>query len=300
MSVRIVGCNPKDSGGGVFQSHKYFILRTSNYGMMENKFNSDRIFVLLVIVILYLGIFQICVGAEGSYISHPSRVNSIIDELDTPKISPGESCEITFNLYNPYNESMEDVRLNVSIYKYVYLGVEKNISVIEKTPVFSANRDVEQSVEFPTLESHEKEYIELELSSREDTEEGVYLLRFWLEFGYEGENHVMRSMGYFSEEELVEAGASDNETYQDTGGLDLEQLGVSGILPDSSFSVKSSLPRWPRYVLGVFSVFFGVLAVMFYFQEKYDKFPWLEKTFDHWSSEFKKVGRSFKKRFDKS
>lgn len=239
------------------------------------------------------------VGAADPYISDPGRVNRIIDDVDTPKIEPGESDEMVFNLHNPYDEVIQDVRLNVSIYLYAHLGEEKNISEVENHPIFSAGGEVEKRLGFEALGSQEEEDIELKISSDEDTEEGVYLLRFWLEFDYEEEAHVMKSMGYFSEEELVEAGASNNESYEDTGGLDLEILGISGLLADSSFSVKKSLPRWPQYLLGILSVLFGVLAVVFYFHERYDLFPGLEKTFEDWTRKFEEFGRRLEKRSDK-
>ncbi len=257
--------------------------------------------VTLVALLLTMGTSQFHVEAENSYISDPGRVNSIITELDTPKIKPRESGDLYFKLSNPYEEVMEDVELNVSIYKFAYLGVEKNISEIEEPPVFTETSDVEYEMSLNSLESEEK--IELEIRSQEGTEEGVYLLRFWLEFVYQEEEFVMKSRGYFSSDEFEEARISDDETYSDedhTGGFDLDQLNVSGILPDSSFSVKSSLPRWPQYALGVISVLFAVLAVMFYFQEKYDMFPRLEKTFDNWSSKLEEFRRNFKERFDKS
>lgn len=256
-----------------------------------------------MILLLSMGAFQPQVKAENPYISDPGRVNSIITELDTPKIEPGESEELTFNFYNPYEEAIEDVMLNVSIYRYAYLGVEKNISQIEEPPVFGVTSEIEREVSLNSLESENEEDIELEINSKEGTEEGVYLLRFWLEFVYQEEEFVMKSRGYFSSEEFEEAGASENATADGenyTGGLDLDHLNVSGVFPDSSFSVKEPLPRWPQYALGVVSVLFGVLAVMFYFQEKYDMFPRLEKTFDNWSSKLEEFRRNFKERFDKS
>ena len=151
------------------------------------------------------------------------------------------------------------------------------------------------------LQSFEKRNIELSIETDDETDMGVYSVRFKLEFNYDGEEKVMKSKGYFGEDEWEyatrEETASDNQYYQ--GNVNITYLDVDGILKETTFSVKKQKPYWTQYLLVSLSVFFAVLAVVFYLQEEYQSFPRLKKISDKWSSKFDKLRRSFKDRFGK-
>jgi len=246
--------------------------------------------LLAAVILMSMSAFTFQGNAEERYIEDPGKVNQIIDEddIDTPKIDPGESDYFQFSLYNPYEDSMEDVDLTLSIYRLEYTDVEKNISEVENPPVFTESGTVNITLQYEGISSGEKESEELNIETASETEEGTYLVKFRLDFEYEDEEHLMKSVGHFTDQELDDAGMDEDPDEEfETGRIDIEQLNVSGLLPDSSFAVRRTLPGWIQYFLGVVSVIFGTLAVIFYLQEKYDMFPRLEKAFDKWSSKFK-------------
>lgn len=250
-------------------------------------------------VLLVLGILFLSMSACQAYspsVSDPEKVNEIIPEIDTPQIDPGSSEKIQIILNNPYNHTMENISLTFDIYKFNHLDEEKDISKIAEPPVFEKSGEKNITVQPNSIENDSVQKLQYDIGSKDGTEEGVYLLRSKLEFIYLKEEIVMKSRGYFTSEEWEGAKVEDDKEYR--GGFNLTELGVNGILPDSSFSVKRSLSRWPQYALGAAIGLSSVLAVMFYMQEKYGSFPRLEKTFDNWTDKFRKFRRRFEKRFD--
>lgn len=214
--------------------------------------------------------------------SNPRYTNQIISDLQTPTIEPGDEKPMHFDLHNPYeNISMNDLVLNVSIYRYTELEKEKSIEDIENPPVFN-NEDVKKSYSIEELTEGEKESFELYVYTDQKTKEGVYSVRFELVFHHEEEKEVMRSRGFFTREEWELAKES------------VEEVNVSGILTETTFAVEDQISRWPQYTLGFFSILFGILAVTFYMQEKYNSFPNLKDSLEKCTSKFEK----FRRRFD--
>jgi len=82
----------------------------------------------------------------------------------------------------------------------------------------------------------------------------------------------MVSRGYFDDAMWThltetETGAGDvNQTY-------LAELGYDGIIPDSAFSVKIPIPRWPFYALVVLTAFVGFLAFASHVLENPGTYP---------------------------
>ena len=74
--------------------------------------------------------------------------------------------------------------------------------------------------------------------------------------------------------------ATTNVTEGSPGNINLDVLGVDGIIPDSSFGVKKLIPQWPLYVLITLTIVFAGLAVIFYLEEE-GTYPelnkWLQK-----------------------
>lgn len=245
----------------------------------------------LVVVSVFLVIVSFYSVPVRSYeISDPGYTNDIMGEIDTPQIEPGDDGTMALTLKNPYPDVMENITFTAEIYYYSYLDVEKNISEVDQAPVFED--DETSSVrEISNLTENETEEMEYMIETSENTEEGVYSLRFELEFWMDGEEGVMRSRGFFTSDEWYDAREAEE-------GIDHEALNVSGLLPETTFEVNDPVPRWPQYALGIVSGAAGVLAVMFYMQEKYGAFPELEETFDDWSGKLDEFGSRFKQWFD--
>lgn len=249
----------------------------------------DQRYVVVVSVFLVIVSFS-SVPVRSYDISDPGYTNEIMGEIDTPQIEPGDDGTMAITLKNPYPDVMENITFTAEIYYYSYLDVEKNISDVDQAPVF--DDDETSSVrEISDLSENESEEMEYTIDTSEDTEEGVYSLRYKLEFWMDGEEEVMKSRGFFTSEEWYEAREVE-------GGIDHEALNVSGLLPETTFEVKEPMPRLPQYALGIVSSGAGILAVIFYMQEKYGYFPKLEETFDDWSGKLQEFGSRFKQWFD--
>jgi len=245
----------------------------------------ERHLVVISVIIILISFFSF--PAKSIDISDPYFTNQLIDEIDTPSIEPGKDGELTITLKNPYQEEMENINFNVSIYWLSYIDIDKNISEVDEPPVFD-NREIYSALKMDELLTNESEEHRYLIQTSEYTEEGVYSIRFRLEFSIDGERHIMKSRGHFS-----------NEEWEDARVSEFTELNVSGIIPESSFEVRDPVPRWPQYLLGIITTVSGILAVMFYMQEKYNSFPKLEKTFDNWTSKFKEFRSGLNKRFKK-
>jgi hypothetical protein len=97
------------------------------------------------------------------------------------------------------------------------------------------------------------------------TPDGVYFVRFSLVFNYNGSTYKMWSPGYFSREDWNKA--TENHHLNLTYLSDVLGQPVDGIIPDSSFSVKSSL-MWVFYVLLGITIAVGIAAFYTYLHEE--------------------------------
>jgi hypothetical protein len=113
----------------------------------------------------------------------------------------------------------------------------------------------------------------------------------------------MRSRGYFTDEEWEfakqEPPVQNDPNY--LGGLNLTYLGVTGVLPDTSFAVLEPFPVWIFYVLVIVAALSLIFALLFYLEENPDKWPWLANRWIRVRSSMKQSRRiSQKKKEDAS
>lgn len=256
-----------------------------------------------VLLLLAPTIFLGLTSAQVTEVSDPGRVNKILGDFSTPIIQPGNEGNLDFNLTNPYEFDIEDVVLTAEVYAYADLDEKKDISEIDEPPIFKLEGMTRRSSRLEVLSSEQILPQRFSIQTTDNTEKGVYFVRFQIEFmDSEGENEsLMRSKGYFTDSDWDNAtkrpGRSDEPYY--SGSINITMLGVNGILPDTSFTVKTPIPRWPQYLLGGLAAFFGIFAVMLYMQEEYNSFPWLEDILDHWSGKFNQLRRRLKHRLRK-
>ncbi len=257
----------------------------------------EKHLVVVSVFIIFISLFSFPIRSNtisDHEISDQYFTNQLIDEIDTPSIEPGSDSELTITLKNPYPDdmNMKNTTFYISIYWLSYLETDKNISEVEEPPVFDIE-EIGVIEEIGNLSSGETIDLEYIIRTSEDTEEGVYSIKFRLDFSIDNENQTMKSRGYFSDEDWEEA-KSPEEGINVTELDNLTDFDVSGILPDSTFEVRTPVPRWPQYALGIITAVSGVLAVMFYMQEKYGSFPKLEKAFDNWTSKLEEFRSRFK------
>ncbi len=228
------------------------------------------------------------------YVSHPGNI-PLLDDFKTPQLRPGESGTFTFTITNRYIDDMTNVTLTSGIYACGTPYDYKEIDEVKKPPKIDG-QGIEKEFNIGTMENGSQIPINFTIKSYSDTSQGTYFVRFQLTFNYNNTNYLMQSRGYFSD--TLWFYATSNATKDDPGKVDITILGVDGIIPDSSFKVWEPIPLWPLYVCIIPSaVILSVLAVMFYAQEHYNMFPWLEQGFKYWSGKFHQSWRLFKHRF---
>ncbi len=252
--------------------------------------------VTVFVVILVSMLTTVSIQAYVTEVSDPGRANKILSDFTTPVIKPSESGVLSFNISNEYEGDFEDVRFTVGIYGHADLDQEKDISEIDRPPVFRGSGTTIRTFDLGSRPSGSTIPVELIIQTDRKTEKGVYFVRFEIEFTYgpTGNYSVLRSRGYFTDEDWEFATRRPSEGDPNySGSINITHLEVNGIIPDTSFSVKTPIPRWPQYLLGGLAAFFGIFAVMLYMQEEYNSFPWLEKILNQWSGKFKQFRRRF-------
>jgi hypothetical protein len=199
-----------------------------------------------------------------SYVSSPAHVPNF-DNFHTPVLEPGEVGQFNFTIQNRYVAPMSQCRLNVSIYMWATENEAKSIWEIENRPVIKESGDVNYSMMLGTIQPGKNATVFFHIRSFEHTPDGVYFVRFSLSFIYNGTLYKMWSPGNFPKD--VWNNATQNHT------LDLDYLAsylndrVDGIIPDSSFSVKTDL-TWVLYILIGITTVVGIMALYSYLHEE--------------------------------
>jgi hypothetical protein len=264
-----------------------------------------RVAVLSLAVLLML--LPVARAADPDDPRDSANVTNIIHVRPSPQLAPGESGEFVFNVSNPYGRPMQNIVLNVSIYRYA--------TIEETAPVDASWRWAFPRFRSttPPCDGHEcrvlrgapsdrlgngttDRYIveRLTIATSRDMPHGsifaqsAYFIRFWLEFTFDnGTVSQLRfaSRGYFSESQWREAAETVpgpgcgpyNATNRCQGSINLTRLGVDGVLADDVFGVREPIPIWPFYGLLVLTGFFLVLAFLFWVEENPGRYPRIER-----------------------
>jgi hypothetical protein len=217
---------------------------------------------------------------------NPSFANSILNGFITPTVRPGQTVMFSFNITNPYNETMNGITLSIGVYKYSTQETAKVVDQDFKHAPSIEGFGPEITSQLDPITPENTTRIELHIATSKHTPHGsyfsqsTYFMRFKLTFNFTGETTpvVLQSKGYFTDEQwdrMVSFEANQsivNRTY-------MKSLGVDGLLPDSAFGLKVPIPRWP---LGIIIGAIGVLSFMalyYYVLDNTGKYPKLEKRF---------------------
>lgn len=211
-------------------------------------------------------------------IEQPTRVPGFTFLSLGNGIEPGSSGTYGFALKNRYNASMVNVSLTIEVYRWATVEAERNLSEIASPPVFEASGTSSLSLEFPSIEANASVDVAAPVRAPSSSPEGVYFTRHLIAFDYPNftvppnatartAHFVMKSRGYFTAEEF----ASINYSALNAS---LSALGVAGIVPDSSFSVRRPAPLWPLALLVAATALTGGLSTALYLTEAYPgRFP---------------------------
>ena len=192
-----------------------------------------------------------------------SAANSVVRSVSSPDFQPGQGGTITVEVSNPFNTSMADITMTLSIYAFVQGTVYTATSSIPvaQRPYFIGSGITEETLYFSSLSAVRTHNFSYAIQTNYTTphgsffSEGTYLVSMSILFLIGQTPYRMASKGYFSTTQwqkiLVQNGSysSLNYTYLN------RTLGFAGILPDTSFGVNTAAP-W--------SLFFasGILAAV--------------------------------------
>ena len=227
-------------------------------------------------------------ASSAEDISAPNRIPDLAD-FHTPQIVPGASGSYGFSVRNRYNGSLENATLTIEIYKWATLEDAKDIGKVSDPPRISGGTGQGYIAPPFSLGPNQTASFKISIDTAKQTPQGTYFVKQMMEFTYNGSRLLMKSRGYFSNREWDNATAGANGS-RAVGGINLTILGVDGILPDSSFSVKEPIPLWPLAVLIGLTAFFGALAIVFYLMEEKGH-PLLKKRFYKGAGKLKQARR---------
>jgi len=240
----------------------------------------------LPVMTLILALILLAPAVQGQSIEEPRFVNRFLDDFSTPSIVPGGSGIFSLSVNHPdainLTGQMENVSLSISIYQYATLEESLPVSSIDNPPEIAESGAPDMVIDCGDILPGASYQVEFTINTDKSTPHGsyfsqsTYFVRFILAFEYEGQNHTMASRGYFNDTQWAhltetETGAGQvNQTY-------LEELGYDGIIPDSAFSVRVPIPRWPFYALMVLTAIVGFLALASHILDNPGAYPKLEQ-----------------------
>lgn len=236
--------------------------------------------------ILLLLFIAMPVAAQEN-LSAPNKVPDLSD-FHTPQIVPGGTGTYQFTVRNRYDGAIQNASLTVEIYKWATLEDAKDIGMVSDPPQIKEGLKQSYSTAF-SLGPNQTIDVRISISSGTKTPQGTYFVRQMVQFQYNGTHLLMKSRGYFTNKEWDNATTNVNQS-RAAGGINLTMLGVDGILPDSSFSVKEPIPMWPLALLIGLTILFGALALVFYLMEEKGH-PLLKKRFYKGAGKLKQTRR---------
>ncbi len=240
---------------------------------------------LPVLILALLLLTPVSQSEIDPYVSHPGNIPNF-HNFTTPALEPGESGAFRLKITNRYELPMTLVEVTGEIYVRADIRESETIDQVtgNQRPFIRAGcwrlnvtdepvcRDTTnfQMVRFTlgTLETNATARLDFTIHTQERTAEGTYFVRFDLDFVYNGTPREMRSRGHFTNWQWENATAGDNVADDAPGNVNLTELGIDGIIPDSSFGVKKPIPQWPLYALIFLAIFFVGLAVLFFLEEE--------------------------------
>jgi len=230
----------------------------------------------------------------------------------TPTVTPGQTATFSFNVNNSYNykpinktwpkEIMTNVTVTAGIYRYATEDEVKNVTdSFPHPPLINGDLEIVQVV--PTIGINESAPISFNIETSRKTPHGTYFsqsayfLRFSITFSFAGSTTqvVLKSKGYFTDEQWNKM-VTVNDSLTSLNYTYMHSLGVDGLIPDSSFGLKQSIPIWPLAVLIAGCLVVAFLVAYYFVLDNPGKFPKLEKRFYYLRGKLSESRRKLKDR----
>jgi hypothetical protein len=222
-------------------------------------------------------------GDPIEHIEHPTKVPAFESFLSLGNgIEPGNTGTYGFTLRNRYNGTMENVSLTVEVYRWATVEEARAVDQFALPPVFVETGRLDVTRTLATLPPNATYPVTLEVRTAPPTPEGVYFTRHSVAFDYPNftvpgnatprlAHFTMKSRGFFTAEEFESINYTDLQS-------SLAALGVAGIVPDSSFSVKRPASIWPLvFVAGATAVTGGLSFAMYLADMHPERFPQVKR-----------------------
>lgn len=231
-------------------------------------------------------------SAKGEDFGAITKVNGLIGIQETPQLAPGDSGRFVFYFNSTYTGSIQNVRLNASIYRYATIdgSVPVDTSWPYAFPKIQETGNRTWVWTNPTVAPGSSALLDFTILTAADSSQmphgsifsqSSYFVRFSLAFTANVNGTPtqfrMASRGFFTTAQWDSATSPTNTTPctppRCRGNVNLGLLGVDGILPDSAFGVKEPIPLWPFYLLIALAAFFLILAFLFWVEENPGTYP---------------------------
>lgn len=176
----------------------------------------------------------------------------ILRELTGPTLTPGGSGWISFRLGDPLKDELVPTRVSLQVYDFnPTQGGAVQAPPVGASPTFSSGglgANVTAPVLPPVIPPDTTWNWSLSVTVPATAPTGDFAVRFAVSFLMNNSSFLLESRGFFSES----AWASATEYPNGTPTINASQLGVSGVVPETSILVSpSSTPTVLYAVLGV-------------------------------------------------
>jgi hypothetical protein len=231
-----------------------------------------KFFMFNLIILLILLSLQTVAGAND-YIRHPDNIPQFAlgqkEELKQSK-----STEFTLSIVNRYENKITNVYLIINFYKMVTSSGPTPFEQVNYIPIFKESNGPDISFDWNEQAPGSTHIVSFNVNAYELTPAGTYYLRMAMVFDYNGTTYTLKSQGFFTSEQWTYA--EQTGTTEDPDGINIDSLGVDGIIPDIAFDIVAYEVKedenydwiiWPAVIILIVVVVIGIL----YYQKRSKK-----------------------------
>ena len=186
---------------------------------------------VLVLLLLGPGVFPIAHAATPPPLP-PATYGRFISSIDVPPVAPGASGTLSFLLSDPLNSSLTSVQVSVELYLFIPYPGNSTETLPSDAPVFANGSASGPSASWSMASLGPQAAVPLSVPVQvpAPAASGAYPARISLTFLTNGSRFTLESRGFFSTSQWSAA-------TRQNGTINVTQLGVSGILPETAVGV---------------------------------------------------------------
>lgn len=227
-----------------------------------------RVPLVVGLSVLLLGLgAPVGANADGYPALPLAEDRGFLGNLSAPSLAPGASGSISFTVGDPLPNAITGAELTIQV--YAFNGFPGNATAtisVAGTPVLSNASSSGRSVGVTvgTLPAAGLFRGSVSVATSATTPSGAFAVRMALSFVANASDYLLESRGWFNASVWAAATALPNGS----ATLNLSELGVSGILPETAIVVEQS--AFPWLLSGVLvgaAVFVGVGAWIYFRRE---------------------------------